>query len=275
MNSTKQKIEDEAITPLSDNKYVKHLNKVFLSVNLPKLYKRGWYLWFGQNLCIFLCAFWYIGTYLSLILFYMTSDYLLSVVFSFLLRGTLYIALFLDLVAIGIISFVAMLSGYYAFKRSQSLIIPSLISISGFMWIITSVIWRIPFYIEGPIRFEASPLSLLTDYLHESDKNILFFVLFITGAFFLFSFLALQDIYFPLPGRVPYKRAVYGLIVFLGILILTWYAFFRDVLILVHLNLTFFYWILMVLWKLIVTSLVGMAIAEQVFSYNEYLIYDK
>ncbi len=275
MDSIKPKIENKIITPLQSSKYVKHLNKVLMSIDLSKLYKKSWYLWFGQNLCIFLCAFWYIGTYFSLILFYMTSDYFLEVVFSLLLRGTLYIALFLDLVAIGIISLVAILAGYHAFKRSHSLIIPSLISISGLMWIITSFLWRIPFYLEGPIRFEAVPLSLLTNYIHESDKNILFFVLFIAGSFFLFSFLALQDIYFTLPGRIPYKRAVYGLVVLIGNFVIVWYAFFREVLLLDHINLTFFYWILMVVWKLIVTSLVGMAIAEQVFSHKEYLICDK
>ena len=232
-----------------------------MNIDRSKLYVRSWYLWFIQNFLVFLSMFLYIGNYFSLIIisenpeFYLISRISLSIV--------LFIALLMDLVIVAMIVFDSAFKYRNSVEISQNVKGHLIISISGSMWIIISVVWRLPFFIRDLLNLGFEPTGLFTFCVHE---NIWFLLYFITGAFFLFIFLILQDIYLSLPGYSNI-RMVYGLTNLIGNLLIAFYGLFGGNLIINrYINLTFFYWIRMVFWKLTLTPLVGMAVAEKIFT---------
>lgn len=237
--------------------------EVLMGINRSKLYARSWYLWFGQNLLLFLSTFLFIGTYFSLLV---PDEAFLYHSLSSILNVTVFIALSLDLVVIAVITFISFLEGLNALKKSQNEKLPFIITGCGFMWIVTSLLWRFPFYLRGPLDFGFEAIGPFTLVLHYDIHGGWFFLFFISGSIFLFFFLVLQDKYFLPSGSSG--RKLYGLTILIGNLSIAIYRLFYiyDVLIIPNfINLTLFYWIFILLWKLIVTTLLGMIVAKKIF----------
>ncbi|MFX1286508.1 MAG: hypothetical protein ACFFB5_22925 [Promethearchaeota archaeon] len=238
-------------------------------IDHSKWYLKIWYLWFNQNLLLFVSTFLYIAGYFSAF-FYMIADFPPNpyLALRFILNITVFVALLLDLVVIAVISIISLLKGWDTWRKSQKEILSFIITGCGFMWIITSLIWRFPYYLRGPFEFGFDPMGPFTmTTLHNGEDEFLLF--FMGGSIFLFVFLALQDRYFLLPERVSHGRLLYGFTIFIGNLSITIYGllhrFSPEVFIIDRLNLTSFYWMFMLLWKLAVTSLIGMIVARRIF----------
>lgn len=234
--------------------------ETLMGVSRSRLYLRIWYLWFGQNLLLFLSTFLFIGSYL-----FLAIESYLYISLRFILNVTIFIALLLDLVVIVVITFISFLDGQNALKKSHNEKLPFIITGCGFMWILTSLLWRFPFYLRGPFDFVFDPSGSFLQVLHGGNDEW-FFLFFLSGSIFLFFFLALQDRYSFPSRRVSNGRMLYGLTILIGNLSITIYGLFPNVLLISRfINLTFFYWIFMLLWKLLVTSLIGMIVAVKIF----------
>ncbi|MFX1249384.1 MAG: hypothetical protein ACFFBQ_18485 [Promethearchaeota archaeon] len=238
--------------------------EIFRSINRSKLYKRIWYLWLGQNVILLFSALLYIGGYLLLIL-----ESYLYVSLRIILSVTLFIALLLDLIVVTTITIISVLEGENVLKNSQKDKIPFIIAGCGLMWVITSILWRFPFYLRGPLNFGFDPIGSFSLQTLHPENDVSFFLFFLIASFFLFIFLVLQD-RSPFPSeRVSNGRMIYGLAILFGNLLIVFYGLFGNILqIPNNINLTFPYWILMLLWKLVVTPLIGIIVAKKLVTDN-------
>ncbi|MHA2243361.1 MAG: hypothetical protein ACXADY_00170 [Candidatus Hodarchaeales archaeon] len=163
-----------------------------------RLYRVGWKLWICQNLVILIPFIAFVPLISHRIFSFFASQQLenaaakwLNTIFSF--------ALLLDLISITIISTSTLL--YFSNLRKEDDLIKKefLLPLSGFLWIIFSFLWRIPFFISGgfDLGFSQSSWWLLSNNQFYTTilNNLFVLILQIFAAFCLLYFLYSQENY--------------------------------------------------------------------------------
>lgn len=182
------------------------------------------------------------------------------------LNFIVYVAIVLDIFVVALLLVFFFLEDRNSAKPIPQRIEPRIILICGVLWILTSILWRIPFYLQGPLGQNFGPLSLFMVYIHEGGRYFSFLFLFFWGSIFLIAFLFVQDRYFLSTENRSFKRSVYGFAVLIGNFIIVAYSLNRDALIVTPFgNAVFFYWILMITWKLGITPIIGMWVAKGIW----------
>lgn len=252
------------MTELIRQRYLRYLNL-------------GYLVWLIQNLLVLIAA--------VVFSFYHNNFYSEGLSFTVLFilytvsNCILFFALILDLFAIGVLAFV----GFYL-RRDSEIWSSRIILISAGFWIILSLFWRIPFFLQGPVNFGfAVGSSTLTGKLVEfrmTDplNNEFMYTSIFFSSFFLFLFFTVLHSSGSTRGFRMYlnRGFFYGFINFLSIsfFILSILGVFLPFLgIDEFLALTL--WLFTTVFKLFITPFCGMVVAGYTIIQNQNALHKK
>jgi hypothetical protein len=234
---------------------------------------RGWHIWYFQNVLILVTVLFILpNLFLTIIFLWQLGSLLASIMNTFF-----FIALILDITVVIIISF-SFLMEYFDSKHDLSWIV-LLLPICGFVWVGLSLIWRFPYYIQGPLNFgfgmkiNINPAySLIFIRLEQEPSSLL---ILITGSLVFLSFLILQDFLFSKKLQLnaqsidkisfPNIGTFYGGSNVIGTLLFVFYAIFAEPQTVLP---DFLHWILIlaIIFKLVLTPLLGMVTTRKLVS---------
>ncbi|MFW9904758.1 MAG: hypothetical protein ACFFFH_10530, partial [Candidatus Thorarchaeota archaeon] len=140
---------------------------------------RGWHLWYIQNLFLLIISILLVPNIILTILFALIGVFLgniLNMIFS--------ISMVLDLIAITIISISFIIESKINGKTKELLI-----GISGFLWLLCSLIWRVPYFLSDRLGLALALTTEKVTFLNLNDSLFVFPI--ILGSFSLISFLLL------------------------------------------------------------------------------------
>lgn len=193
-------------------------------------YRIGWKLWVCQNLIILIPFIAFIPFISHTIFSYFASRQLENAIAK-AFNSIFSLALLLDLISISIISTSTLLYLSYLGKGNNLSRKEFLLPLSGFLWVIFSCLWRIPFFILGEfdLGFRKADWWFLEDNQFYTTllNDPLFLILQLFGAFCFLYFLYFQENHLETINQeerdvdsVIGRATIFGLLNVIGVLLM-------------------------------------------------------